>query len=72
MSTLAEIESAAETLPPEQKEELFLFLAARLRAESGTLPRPRRQLTQTEVLAAIEESPIQFKSNWEALKAEVR
>ncbi|HWN95435.1 MAG TPA: hypothetical protein VNT99_10415 [Methylomirabilota bacterium] len=31
MSTLAEIESAAEALPPEQKTELIRFLAARLR-----------------------------------------
>ncbi|MEI8123303.1 MAG: hypothetical protein WCI20_14835 [bacterium] len=31
MSTLLEIENAAEALPPEQKEELFLFLSVRLR-----------------------------------------
>ncbi len=31
MSTLSEIEAAAETLPPDQQEELFRFLAARLR-----------------------------------------
>ena len=31
MSTLLEIEVATEALPPEQKEELFRFLAARLR-----------------------------------------
>ena len=31
MSTLLEIEAASEALPPEQKEELFRFLAARLR-----------------------------------------
>ena len=41
MSTLAEIEAAADTLPPEQKQELFLFLAARLRAGTGQLPAPR-------------------------------
>lgn len=41
MSTLAEIESAAEALPPEQKEELFLFLATRLRADAGEMPPPR-------------------------------
>jgi hypothetical protein len=40
MSTLAEIESAAEALPPDQKQELFLFLAARLRG-AGQLPPPR-------------------------------
>lgn len=31
MNTLTEIETAAEALSPEQKEELFRFLAARLR-----------------------------------------
>ena len=31
MSKLLEIEAAAESLPQEQKEELFRFLAARLR-----------------------------------------
>jgi hypothetical protein len=41
MSTLLEIESAAEALPPEQKEELFLFLATRLRAETADMPPPR-------------------------------
>lgn len=40
MSTLAEIEAAADMLPPELKEELFLFLAARLRG-SGEVPFPR-------------------------------
>jgi hypothetical protein len=30
MSTLLEIEAATEALPPEQKVELFRFLAARL------------------------------------------
>jgi hypothetical protein len=41
MSTLAEIEAAADALPPQQKEELFLFLAARLRGEGEPLPPPR-------------------------------
>lgn len=40
MSTLAEIESAADALPPQEKQELFLFLAARLRG-AGQLPPPR-------------------------------
>ena len=40
MSTLAEIEAAVESLPPEQKQQLFLFLAARLHDE-GQLPAPR-------------------------------
>ena len=37
MSTLVEIEAAADSLPSEQKRELFLFLAARLRS-AGQLP----------------------------------
>ncbi len=41
MSTLTEIETAAEALPPEQKQELFLFLATRLCAGGGPLPAPR-------------------------------
>jgi hypothetical protein len=41
MSTLAEIEAAADALPPEQKQELLLFLAARLRAQGAALPEPR-------------------------------
>ena len=72
MSTLAEIENAAETLPPEQKEKLFLFLAAQLRAPTGAPEGPRRLLTEAQVLAAIETSPIRFTANWDALKAEVR
>lgn len=41
MSTLAEIEAAAERLRPEEKQELILFLAARLRAVGAELPPPR-------------------------------
>jgi hypothetical protein len=67
MSTLAEIESAALTLPVEQKEKLFLFLAAQLRAPAGASPR-----TEAQVLAALEASPIRFSSNWDSLKTEVR
>lgn len=42
MSKLAEIEAAADELAPEQKQELLLFLAARLRAQGARLPEPRR------------------------------
>ncbi len=41
MSTLAEIETAAEALPAEQQQELLLFLATRLHAAGGALPPPR-------------------------------
>jgi hypothetical protein len=42
MSTLAEIEVAADALTPEQKQELLLFLAARLRANGARLPDPHK------------------------------
>jgi len=42
MTTLAEIKSAAERLPLDEKQELFLFLAANLRAQGALLPEPRR------------------------------
>jgi hypothetical protein len=40
MSTLAEIETAADSLSPEDKEELLRFLAMRLRKERPQ-PAPR-------------------------------
>jgi hypothetical protein len=48
MSTLAEIEAAADSLPPEQKQELILFLATRLRGAGVKLPEPR-QFTREQV-----------------------
>jgi hypothetical protein len=42
MSTLGAIEAAADALPTEQKQELLLFLSARLRARGGELPPPRK------------------------------
>jgi hypothetical protein len=42
VSSLSEIEVAAEKLLREDKQELLLFLAARLRAERGTIPEPRK------------------------------
>jgi hypothetical protein len=41
MSTLAEIESAAAALPPQEKAELLLFVAGQLRAQGAPLPEPR-------------------------------
>jgi hypothetical protein len=41
MSTLLEIEAATEALPPEQKEELFRFLVARLRPSGNSARRAR-------------------------------
>jgi len=42
MSTLAEIEAAADSLPDEQKQELLLYLAARLRSPDARIPEPRK------------------------------
>ena len=42
MSTLAEIEAAADALSVEEKQELLLFLATRLRAGAAELPSPRK------------------------------
>ena len=41
MSTLAEIEQAAEILPIEQKQRLVAFLLAGLRKGGAQLPMPR-------------------------------
>ena len=48
MTTLAEIETAADALPAEQKQELLLFLAARLRAAGDELPQPL-EFSQAEI-----------------------
>jgi len=54
MTTLTEIESAAAALPAEQKQELILFLAARLRADGAQMPPPRR-FTKDQMTAWVEE-----------------
>jgi len=54
MNTLTEIESAAAALPSEQKQELMLFLAARLRADGAPLPPPRR-FTREQMAAWVAE-----------------
>ena len=52
MSTLAEIEAAADALPSQQQEELFLYLATRLRAGVGQLP-PPREFSREQIQAWI-------------------
>ena len=42
MSKLDEIEAAAEALAPEEKQELMLFLATRMRAQGLQMPEPRK------------------------------
>jgi hypothetical protein len=60
MSNLAEIEAAADALPPEQKQELMLFLAARLRAQGTQMPQPRKfSREQTSGWIAEDEADMQ-------------
>ncbi len=61
MSTLAEIEAAAEKLAPEQKQELLIFLVARLRAQGGHIPEPRK-FTPQEIKGWIAEDEAGMRS----------
>ena len=54
MSTLSKIEADVDALPVAEKQELLLFLAARLRAESGRVPAPR-EFTRQQMDAWIAE-----------------
>jgi hypothetical protein len=42
VSKLEEIEAAAEALGREEKQQLMLFLATRMRAQGVPLPEPRK------------------------------
>ncbi len=48
MSTLAEIEAAADSLPAAEQQELLLFLATRLHAANGSLP-PLRDISREQM-----------------------
>jgi hypothetical protein len=54
MRTLAELEKAVESLSPEDKQRLMVFLAARLRAENPRTPPPRK-FTREEIEAWVKE-----------------
>ena len=64
MCTLAEIEAAVDALPEEQKEELFLFLATRLRSGNPQMPPPRdfSEAQIREWIAEDEEGYRRFKA----------
>ncbi|MBU3666842.1 MAG: hypothetical protein FGM15_13345 [Chthoniobacterales bacterium] len=64
MSTLAEIEQAAEVLPVEQKQRLVAFLLAGLRKEGAPLPPPRDipKATIEQWVAEDEEGFRKFKA----------
>ncbi len=65
MSTLAEIEAAADALSPEQKQELLLFLAERLRAQGGPPPEPRT-FSREQMAGWIDEDDADMKRFREA------
>jgi hypothetical protein len=54
MNTLAELEKAVESLSPEEKQRLMVFLAARLRAENPRTP-PPRTFSRDEMEAWVKE-----------------
>jgi len=60
MSTLAEIEQAVEKLPAQQKQELMLFLGAKLRAERAGIPEPR-QFSRDQVQSWVSEDEADLK-----------
>ncbi len=53
MSTLAEIEAAAERLSPQDKQELLRFLATRLRGQRA--PLQPRIYSDEEIASMLEE-----------------
>jgi hypothetical protein len=56
MSTLAEIEAAAESLTAEEKQELLRFLATRLRGQRP--PVEPRIYSDEEIAAMLEEDEV--------------
>jgi hypothetical protein len=60
MSTLAEIEKAVEKLPAPEKQELMLFLGAKLRAERAGLPEPR-QFSREQIQSWMTEDEADLK-----------
>ncbi len=58
--TLAQLISVHDSLPPQEKQELILFLAARLRATGARLPEPRQfSREQVESWIAEDEADLQ-------------
>ena len=53
MTTLSEIEAAAESLNPEEKQELLRFLAVRLRGQRP--PAKPRVYSDEEIAATLDE-----------------
>jgi len=72
MSTLSEIEAAADSLPPEQKQKgkqkLLLFGASRLRRNGARVPAPR-QFAAQEIASWMVEDEANLKRFQEAENA---
>jgi len=68
MSTLAEIEAAAEKLPVPQKEALIERLTAQVRQERSA-PDPRRNLAEFSGVLRLTEDPLEWqqrvRGEWE-------
>jgi hypothetical protein len=60
MTTLAEIETAADALSPDQKEQLLLFLAIRLRSHRTGIPEPR-EFSREQIAGWIAEDEAEMK-----------
>ena len=60
MTTLADIETAANALSDAEKQELLLFLAASLRRDRRNAPQPRRFSAET-IKAWIAEDEADFE-----------
>ena len=56
--TLAQIQTAVEALSSAEKQDLLLFLAARLRAQSGPVP-PARKFSRAQLNAWIADDEAQ-------------
>ena len=60
MSTLQEIESAANDLPPAEQQELLVFIADKLRSQGRPLPPPRR-FSAAEMKSWMDEDERDFR-----------
>lgn len=60
MTTLAEVEAAAEQLPQPEQQDLMLFLARRLRMNKHSLP-PPREFTREQIDAWIQEDEVGYR-----------
>ena len=72
MTTLADVEKAADALPAEQKWELLGFLKSRLVGENEPIPEPRR-FSREQIQAWIdedEEDMRRLREEWAAAERE--